>query len=308
VEHASISALAARQRGLITHGQARAAGLSGDAIRRRLSSGLWERVHFGVSRVAGAPRTWEQDLLAACLAAGPGAAGSHRAAAWSWELDGIDELVVEIATPRPTRRSLDGVIVHRSTSLNATAIVDRDGIPVTNPHRTLLDLGAVAPRWVVERAVDHALGKRLVTLDGLGAVLEADGGNGRRGAGTLREVLRVRSIPEDVTDSVLEARMLRLLRASGVPLPIPQFDVRRGPVFVARVDFAYPELRLAIEVDGYERHASHAAFAHDRARQNALVELGWTVLRFTWDDVVHRPEHVVATILRLLGTYARAKR
>ena len=54
---------------------------------------------------------------------------------------------------------------------------------------------------------------------------------------------------------------------------------------MARVDFAYPELKLAIEVDGFAAHSTVDAFRRDRVRQNALVAAGWTVLRFTWPEV-----------------------
>jgi very-short-patch-repair endonuclease len=85
-------------------------------------------------------------------------------------------------------------------------------------------------------------------------------------------------------------------------MPVPEFTVldQHGQ-FVGRVDFAYPELRYAIEVDGYEAHSSLQAFRHDRARQNDLVDLGWTVHRFTWDDVEHHPGRVAQRILGRLS-------
>ena len=95
--------------------------------------------------------------------------------------------------------------------------------------------------------------------------------------------------------------MLRICRQHAVPMPACQFEIRSGRRLLGRVDFAFPDRRLAIEVDGYEHHASLDAFQRDRARQNDLVAAGWTVLRFTWDDVHQRPERVAAAILRLLG-------
>jgi very-short-patch-repair endonuclease len=67
------------------------------------------------------------------------------------------------------------------------------------------------------------------------------------------------------------------------------------------IDFAYPELLLAIEVDGYGPHSSRRAFQADRDRQNVLVGLGWTVLRFTWADVVKRPDHVARLVAEAIG-------
>jgi very-short-patch-repair endonuclease len=179
----------------------------------------------------------------------------------------------------------------------------RFGIPVTNPLRTLLDLGAVLPAWMVNDAIDSALAKRLVTLPGLETTVLAHGKKGRRGVGVLRKLVNERC--DSNPDSVLESRMMRLCRAHDLPLPRFQYVIRHGKAFVAKVDFAYPEIKLAIELDGYEKHSSFDAFQHDRTRQNDLVELGWTVLRFTWNDVVDRPEKVATRIRRVLGAGKR---
>jgi very-short-patch-repair endonuclease len=95
---------------------------------------------------------------------------------------------------------------------------------------------------------------------------------------------------------VFEARMARLLAARGLPPAVPEYEVWNGATFVARVDFAYPELLLAIEVDGFAAHSSVDAFRCDRARQNALVTAGWTVLRFTWTEVDDNSPRVGSTI------------
>jgi very-short-patch-repair endonuclease len=75
-----------------------------------------------------------------------------------------------------------------------------------------------------------------------------------------------------------------------------QFVVTVDGLFLARVDFAWPDRRLIVEVDGYEWHSSREAFQRDRERQNRLVQAGWTVLRFTVEDIRQRPELVVTTI------------
>jgi very-short-patch-repair endonuclease len=193
------------------------------------------------------------------------------------------------------------VIVHRSTDLDSSGTVVKAGVPITDPARTILDLGAVVPARKVEAALECALGRRLVTVAGLRVVLEAVGRRGRRGTGVLRALLELRSDAAGVTESVLEERMLRLLRDHSLPLPVTQHEVRAGGRLLGRVDFAYPLRRVAIEVDGYESHSSLDAFRRDRARQNELVAAGWTVLRFTWHDVVHRPEHVASVLRRVLG-------
>ncbi len=195
---------------------------------------------------------------------------------------------------------LHGVTVHRSSDLNSSVTTTRNGLSVTTPARTLVDLGAVQSIRVVERCLDAALSRRLVTLHGLRTTLDSVGRRGRRGVGALRALLDERSGAAELAESVLEARMLRLCRTHGLPEPVCQHEVRRGNHLVGRIDFAYPADRVAIEVDGYESHASLHAFRHDRTRQNELVGLGWTVLRFTWDDVVHQPARVARVVAGVL--------
>ena len=295
-----VAALARAQHGLITLAQLLACGVSGDQVKRWLRAGRLERVHPGVYRLPGAPSTWEQRLLAAVMGAGPGAAASHRAAARLWGLGHDDPVEVSVRRGRLPRPA--GVVLHRSTDLDDGCVRVRRGIPVTDPLRTLVDLGAVLPAWAVEDAVDRALVARLVTVAGLETVLDDLGRPGRRGTGVLREVLDRRALGADRPDGLLEPRMARLLQRHDLPPAVFQHEVRDGRRFVARVDFAYPDRRVALEVDGWETHATPAALQDDLACQNALVALGWTVLRFTWADVVSRPGRVAVTIQSVLGT------
>jgi very-short-patch-repair endonuclease len=98
------------------------------------------------------------------------------------------------------------------------------------------------------------------------------------------------------TESELETRFAQLVQATGLPEPVRQHVVLDADRFVARVDFAYPEARTAIELDGFSTHGNQGAFIADRRRQNSLVALGWTVLRFTWNDLADRPGDVVRTV------------
>ncbi len=295
----TINTISSGQHALITLDQARAEAMTARAARHQVDMGRWVRSHLGVYRVAGAPASWRQDLMAACLAAGEGAMASHRSAARLWGL--IGEEVLEVSISRPGCHRLPGVIVHRSTDLHTTRALRCDGIPVTPPARTLVDLGAVVHERVVERALDTALVRHLVTLNELRATLDLLGRKGRRGAGVLRCLLDDRSDAAAGSESVLEARMWRLCRDHGLPEPVGQHEVRNGRRLVGRVDFAFLRVRLAIEVDGYEHHASLRAFRHDRARQNELVATGWTVLRFTWHDVTQQPERVATSIAAFLA-------
>jgi very-short-patch-repair endonuclease len=89
-----------------------------------------------------------------------------------------------------------------------------------------------------------------------------------------------------------------LLRRAGVRDWRPNYPVWQGGELVAVLDVALPSARLAIEIDGWAYHSDVDRFQQDRRRQNALVALGWTVLRFTWVDLTQRPGYVVAAIRR----------
>jgi very-short-patch-repair endonuclease len=97
-----------------------------------------------------------------------------------------------------------------------------------------------------------------------------------------------------------ERSLHRILRAAGIQTWIPNYQVWAAGDLIAVVDVAVPQRRLAIEVDGMAYHVDVERFRRDRSRQNALVELGWTVLRFTWADVSERPGYVTGLVRRFL--------
>jgi hypothetical protein len=296
-----VAELAARQHAVIGRHQALACGMTGPTLSRRLAEGRLQRLLPGVYVVAGAPPSWHQRLLAACIAAGPAAAASHRAAARLWGLlDGEQPLEVTVPLRRAPR--LRHVAVHRSTDLTPEQVARRRRVPVTNPLRTMVDLGAVLDPDEVEGALDRGLVARRFTVPALERLLDQLARCGRSGCGVLRRVLDDRALGADRPDGLLEPRMARLLRDVGLPQAVFQHVVRdeRGR-HIAKVDFAYPDRLVAIEVDGWETHATRGAFQSDLDRQNGLVTAGWTVLRFTWHDVVRRPGKVAEDISDFLA-------
>jgi very-short-patch-repair endonuclease len=294
-----VAAIAAQEHGVVARDQVLTTGVNASRLKRWAAQGRLEMVHAGVYRLAGTPETWEQRLMASVLAGGPGAVASHRSAARLMALGDSEEL--EISVPASRRPVIQGVRIHRVRDLDRATIVRRNGIPTTNPTRTLVDLGAVYGPTLVEDALDRALTRRIITVGLLERELELLARPGRNGVGALRAVLDRRAMGAERPDSVLEARMARLFRAWSLPPAVFQYEVRVAGRLVARVDFAYPELRLAIEVDGWETHSSPRELQYDLDRQNALVAAGWTVLRFTWVDVVRRPAKVAARIQAALA-------
>lgn len=176
-----------------------------------------------------------------------------------------------------------------------------DGIPVTTPARTLLDLASVAPPDIVEEAIDDALRRGIVTIDGLRRAFASIGRRGRPGSAAMRAVLNARDASAAVPESVFERRLLRTLRAARLPTPNLQHGIRSGGRLVAVVDFAYPDAKLGIEADGYRWHSGRVRWDRDRARRNRLTLLGWRIIHVTWTDLVRRPAHVIAAIRRALA-------
>lgn len=288
--------LASQQYGLLTRSQLKTLGVSNAALYRRVSRGAWERPMEGVFGVGPPIDSWRRRLLCACL--GTQGVASHRAAASLHGLDGFRARDPEVMTTKAPRRAPEGVIVHRTKSLPDADVMERYGIPVTIPTRTLLDLGAVVGASGVRRALEDSFTKHLVTLPRLYQQLRATGRSGRPGTATLRQLLRERG-PDDVrTESELERALARLLAAHNYPQPHHQYVVEEAGLYVARVDAAYPDRLLAIEADGYEFHSARPDWLLDRRRQNALVSRGWRVLRFTPEDDSH-PRAFLGELARL---------
>jgi hypothetical protein len=245
-------------------------------------------------------------LLAAVLAARGDAVASHRAAAWLWGSSAVRELVVEITVARP-HQSERGVVAHRRLASALDSPHDRllrAGIPVTSPLATLVGLGAVCPPWAVASSLDDFVGRKLVTITAVQSTLGRLGGRGRRGAGVLRRVLEQRGLGALTHEGALEPMLADLCARFGLPIPEFQYEIVLGGRR-RRLDFAYPALRIAIEVDGYEAHSRFDVFEDDRLRANELQLLGWQVLRFTWHQLVHRPD-LVASVIRQALESARA--
>ncbi len=200
---------------------------------------------------------------------------------------------------RPTRSGTP--LVHRSADLAEFEVVEREGIPCTNPTRTLIDLGAVVVDDILERALEDALRRGLTSVSRLRWRERQLARPGRAGPAALRRVLERRPQGAPRTESDLETQFLQCLRAAGVREPVRQHRLRLTDGTMVRLDDAYPEELLFVELDGWASHGGRTAFRQDRRRQNQVVLLGWRPLRFTWTDVVEEPERVAAEVAQALA-------
>lgn len=288
--------LARGQHGLVTAAQARASGMSADCMRWRVGIGLWVRVVPGVFALAGTADSWRRTTMAAVLAAGPGSVASHTTAAALYGLSGCGFRRVEITVAKGRSHRSRLAVVHESAHLPGGDVTTIAAIPVTRPARTLVDLAGCVPRRVLEEAIDDALVRRLITLGRLTRRAETLGGPGRNGTVVLGQVLSCWE-QGDMPESVAEMRFARRLAANGLPKPVLQHEVH-DPTgrFVARVDLAYPEARVALEMKGFRWHGTPLRYARDQERERRLAALGWLVLCATPADLAGHGRELAAQV------------
>lgn len=271
--------------------------LSNRRIRYRVKRGRLHRVLPGVYRVTGAPDTFASQVQEAVKWVGDDAVISHWTAA---RLHGLprpykNEARVEVSTEKDLR--FPRVKVHIIESLTPDDITEVDGVRVTSPARTLLDLAISLGRSRLEAYLDDVLRRKLATIDQLQALVKRS--RGRRGIRWLRRLVRIRSGHSRVTGSGLENKGLTLIRRAGLPTPTIQHPTRiEGRP--ARVDFFFDRQRIVIELDGYAWHSTTRAFEEDRLRDNHYAEQGWTVLRWTWQATKRRPEALIRQLMNVM--------
>jgi very-short-patch-repair endonuclease len=270
-----------------TTAQARAAGVS----RTALGSAPWRHVFRGVWAHVDVPEDRDFRLNAAALLLPPPAVLCGHTAAWIWGADvrRTDDLNVHVSFPLGGRvRARPGLRVCQET-LAPNDIWRLRDVAITSPTRTAFDclrLLRGTEGVVVADALTHLC---RTTVTDLRAYFAAQHRlrNLRIGEALLDDV-------EPLAESPMESRVRLTLVAAGLPRPVAQFEVRTpAAVFVARVDLAYPELKIAIEYDGAWHWKQRR---EDDRRRDALRALGWTVLVFSADDIFGAPDRVIAQV------------
>jgi len=283
-----VAALAARQHGVVTRRQLHALGLDDSAIRRRKGTARLHQVYRNVYAVGHTDLTAHGRYLSAVLAYGNQAVLSHRSAAFLWRICPERRLRIDVTVPGGGSRPRRGpIVVHRSP-LPAEHVTIRERIPVTTPARTLVDLADHLNRRELERALDEAHYLRL-DLSSLQPF------PGRRGVGTLAEVLADHAPGTTRTKSEFEELVLALCANHDLPMPLVN-QVIEG----FEVDFAWPQARLIAEADGWSAHGRRSSFERDRLRDAMLQVAGWRVFRVTWRRLALQPEAVARQLRTLI--------
>jgi very-short-patch-repair endonuclease len=225
--------------------------------------------------------------MAAVLTCGPDAALSDESAAALLEIRADRGGKIEVSVPVNMMRRPKGIVVHRRRRRGPWELTVHDGIPVTSPACTLVDLATRLSRRQLEAAINEADKRALIDPESLRSALEHLAR--RPGVAALRELLDRRTFR--LTDSELERLLLPIARRVG--LGVPETGAR---VNGFDVDFYWPDLDLVVETDGLRYHRTPAQQARDRLRDQAHLAAGTTPLRFTHGQVRFEPEHVERTL------------
>jgi hypothetical protein len=224
----------------------------------------------------------------------PGAVACGRSPANQWGVDlaGPDDPVESTASAACRGGAVPGVRLTRR-ALPDERITQRRGIRTTDALRTALDLASIRPLDEAVVALDQFLAPGLVFMQ---AVRTAAAGLTGRDCRWIRQVAH---LADGLAGSPQETRLRLLLHRSELPLPVAQYSVRNGPRFVARVDFAWPEYRIALEYEGLWHGEGQQVIA-DRRRQNALSAASWLVIFVTAADL-RDPTQLMTRLRAALG-------
>lgn len=290
-----LNELLAAQHGVVTRAQAMDAGLTSSAIGRLLAAHRWASVHSGVYRHSAVPSSWEGDIIAAVLASG--GVASHRSAARLHGIEGFGRWKPEVTVGRDVRRRIERVIVHHSTQFDRVDPVNRLGITCSGVDRTILDLGAVLRLPTLERAAESALRQRLTTWARLHQTLEHHSARGRNGCGVLRALLEYRYGEPVIPLSQWGRDVADRFRQAGLPRCVIEYRIHdEFGSLVLQVDLAFPDYRVAVELDSIQFHLGRREFERDRRARNQLRRLGWVVLEITWKEWDSRSPEVLRMV------------
>lgn len=304
-----LAPIALKQHSLIRYSDLAGVGGSKHHAATRIAAGRWELCGRKVYRLTGVPWTWQARVLAAVFCAGPGACASHHCAARLHGARGFATASVEISVPRGRFHRPSGATVHTSTDLDRCEIVVVDGIPVTDPARTLLDsVRLYNSDAYIAKVVERFRRDELVTWHDIAICLAAHARKGRGGIRKLRKAMAAGSVNDEITESDAELIALSLLREHEFPEPTLQYELRfdDGEI-AASMDFAYLDQLTNFEIDG-PHHQEPEQILKDDDRDYWLGQRGWTVRRIPHRVPVDDPRkflRIVRTTLRDTSAHGR---
>jgi very-short-patch-repair endonuclease len=281
------------QYGMVEHGQLRAAGLSLQQIKGSLAAGrlrpAFHRV-YAVGHEAITVRGW---LQAALLTCGDTATLGCDSACLLWRMSRPELFPITVITEGDRGRKQDKLRIRRM-QLHRRDWMTFDGLRVTTPARTIVDMAATLEGRQLRRLVERAQDVDRFDPRKVDAVLERN--PSRPGCRPLSTLIALLAPDEDNARSYLERLFLQVIRKYRLPLP----EVNRE-ILGRKRDFVWPDARLVVEVDGYANHSSKWAIARDKRRDRELTAALWRPARFTYEEIAFEPEATGAELRRLLS-------
>lgn len=287
----AIAELADRQHGVVARQQLVEIGVGRGAIEKRLARRILVPLHRGVYAFGHRQLRIEGRWLAAVLAAGPGAALSHRdAAALHGMRKAPESKRASVTTSAKVRAAGLWVFPRRALHEEDRAVVR--GIPVTSPARTLVDLAPMLTAGQLAATLGETDRRGLLDTAEVERALRRTKGRHGQGHARLRAALDAhKRHGAALVRSELEERFLDLVLAAGLPWPR-----LNAPLKGFQVDALWPAERVVVELDGWAHHKEREQAARDRDKTNRLQVAGYLVLRFLHGDIVGRPAEVAAAI------------
>lgn len=282
-----------RQGGVVTSAQA-LTFLTRRGLESELKHGPLQKIWYGI--YSDRELSAELQLRGLDLATGTTVAVCLGTAAAAYGFDTEEPVDLHVLNPTGHQlRSADGLVVHRREGAPLSEV---DGRPATAPAWTAIEVARSLRRPRALATLDAALRSGTCTRGALqrAALRQA----GRRGIVAVRDLL---PLADSRADSEMESESRLMMIDGGLPLPVLQYPIVDRDHRTWRVDFAWPEQRLAVEYDGVVWHEGPEAFAYERQRRAALQEVGWVVIPIIADDVRRRPWQ---TIRRIETHLARA--
>jgi very-short-patch-repair endonuclease len=247
-------------------------------LRWKLRTGEWQKAGTGVYLRGGDPPSRLELAVAAVKVTG--GVASYSLAGLLHDLDSVELGEPFVTIPAGLRKARKGV---RYRDLSPESVTTVHGVPCTDGTQTIIDLATALDDVTWEHALENAVRNKLTKIEALDVVRIP-------GVARIRRVLALRPPNAPPTESLLETLMVQLIRAEP-RLPEPQRQVEvadRWGQFVARVDLAWPDKGVFIELDG-EHHKDQPVY--DARRETAVVAAtGWLPGRFTWTEVTRIPK------------------
>jgi len=209
------------------------------------------------------------------------------AAAHGFDTEDDGDLHV-LTPPRHLLRASDGLKVHRR---EGAPLVMVDGRRATAPAWTAVEVARSLRRPRALATLDAAL--RSGTCDRQDLHMAAVEQFGRRGVVAVRELI---PLAAGEAESPMESEARLVMIDHGLPTPKLQFEIIDLSRRTWRVDFAWPDRKVAVEYDGFDFHSSPEDLRRDRQKRAALRELDWSVLAIVADDVRRRPYEMSRSI------------